>query len=52
MSATKQAMAARRKGKHDKRYSKLARKDANVRAAKLNEKWQAEQARKQRSKKK
>ena len=35
MSVCKQAMAARRKAKHDVRYNKRARKDLGVRAAKL-----------------
>lgn len=35
MSVAKQAMATRGKAKHDKRYAKLARKDAATRARKL-----------------
>ncbi len=48
MSTCKQAMAARRKGKHDPRYKKLRNKDAATQEAKLKKKIENEKIRAQR----
>lgn len=48
MSVAKQAIAARGKAKQDKRYAKLSRKDASVRALRLQRQLAREQERRNR----